>query len=166
MVAITALNMDDRLNFYFTYYIMCPTELCQLLLILTLNTENVDTKYPYSLTLKYLIAHGLKTTTLNITDYQWHYYKRSLYTYDQNNTLDDNSKPFHNNQDADMMLLIPNGFNDLSLTGYMSSSFVLDTEMYVIHYMNMKTHDQPHMGWKVGTDYVLMRVVFLQKGYL
>jgi len=47
------------------------------------------------------------------------------------------------------MLLIPNGFNNVTLTGHVVYSYILSTTMYVVHYMDHSNGHGEHdsMGW-------------------
>jgi hypothetical protein len=48
------------------------------------------------------------------------------------------------------MLLFPTGFNNLTLTGHVVYSYILETDMYVVHYMDHTGQHGEHdsMGWK------------------
>ena len=75
--------------------------------------------------------------------------------------------PF-NNEDAWYMLLFPSGFNNLTLTGHVVYSYILNTDMYVVHYMDHSGGHGEHdsQGWPENGNYIKYRAVFLPPSYL
>jgi len=47
------------------------------------------------------------------------------------------------------MMLFPNGWNNVTLTGHIVYSYIINTDMYVIHYMDHTNGHGEHdsMGW-------------------
>ena len=79
----------------------------------------------------------MKLIAYNLTDFQGHVFKSHVISYDENNNLIDNSAIIPNMVDSDLLILIPNGFSSLTITGYVSTMPIPGTDMYVVHYMNM-----------------------------
>jgi hypothetical protein len=70
--------------------------------------------------------------------------------FDENDKKEDLSLMLpRNTTDAWYMMLFPNGWNNVTRTGHMVYSYIPDTDMYVVHYMDHSNghgeHDQ--MGW-------------------
>lgn len=93
--------------------------------------------FDYYLKVDYLVAHGLRVYDLNMTSFQEHIFLENVVSFDEKNNKEDLSAtlPF-NNEDAWSMLLFPSGWNRLSLTGHVVYNYILDTDMYVVHYMD------------------------------
>ena len=66
------------------------------------------------------------------------------------------------------MLLFPTGFNNLTLTGHVVYSYILETDMYVVHYMDHTGNHGEHdnMGWPEDMNYIQYRAVFISTSYL
>lgn len=66
------------------------------------------------------------------------------------------------------MLLFPTGFNNVTLTGHVVYSYILNTDMYVVHYMDHSGGHGEHdsMGWPEQQNYIRYRAVFLPPSYL
>jgi hypothetical protein len=82
IAAITSFTMDDQLNFYFKYNIVCPEEDCVLNFTLVRHTEQVNPNFKYSLTIDYLIGSGFKVMYLNMSSYQEHLMMSDIISYD------------------------------------------------------------------------------------
>ncbi len=97
----------------------------------------MNTEFKYSIAADYLVARGLKTIDLNMTSFQEHVFMGQVVSFNENNERQkmDDHIPF-NNEDAMYMLLFPTGFNNLTLTGFVLYNYILQTDMYVVHYMN------------------------------
>jgi hypothetical protein len=169
VAAITSLSMDENLNFYFNYDIICPEEACLLNFTLVRYTKEVNTAFNYHVVVDYLVARGLKVRDLNMTSFQEHMFMSQVVSYNENNEKEDLSEhlPF-NNEDAMFMLLFPNGFNNVSLTGHVVYSYILGTDMYVVHYMDHTGQHGEHdsMGWPEKKNYIKYRAVFIPEDYL
>jgi len=66
------------------------------------------------------------------------------------------------------MLLFPTGFNNLTLTGHVMYSYILNSDMYVVHFMDHsgKHGEQDSMGWPEKQNYIKYRAVFIPPNYL
>ena len=66
------------------------------------------------------------------------------------------------------MLLFPSGWNRLSLTGHVVYNYILDSDMYVVHYMDHSGAHGEHdlMGWPEKMNYIPYRAVFIPPNYL
>ena len=55
----------------------------------------------------------------------------------------------YNNEDAMYMLLFPTGFNNLTLTGFVLYNYIIQTDLYVVHYMEHGSNNSMNnnMGW-------------------
>lgn len=77
--------------------------------------------------------------------------------------------------DADLLILIPNGFSSLTVTGYVNTMPIPGTDMYVVHYMNMDlahehtdlekitTGVEDKMGWRDNIDWIWYTGIFINK---
>jgi len=76
-----------------------------------------------------------------------------------------------NNQDALRLLLIPNGWSNVTRTGGIVYLYAMgnDMYMYVVHYMEDKSvagHDNgDSMGWPEGVDHVKYKVLYFDWDY-
>lgn len=73
----------------------------------------------------------------------------------------------YNNEDAMFMLLFPTGFSNLTLTGHVVYSYILQTDMYVVHYMDHTGRHGEHdsMGW-TDKNWIRYRALYLPTDYL
>lgn len=169
IAAITSLAMDERLNFYFNYSVSCPQEACFLDFSLVRYSETVSSDFTYRIVADYLVARGLKVKDLNMTSFQEHLFLKDVVSYNAENARETLGKeiPF-NNEDAWYMLLFPSGFNNLTLTGHVVYSYILNSDMYVVHYMDHSGAHGEHdsMGWPEQQNYIKYRAVFLPPAYL
>jgi hypothetical protein len=169
IAAITSLSMDEHLNFYFNYTVVCPQDHCFLNFTLLRYTDPVSPNFTYRIVADYLVARGLKVRDLNMTSFQEHLFLKEVVSYDKNNVREDLGKdiPF-NNEDAWYMLLFPSGFNNLTLTGHVVYSYLLNSDMYVVHFMDHSGAHGEHdsMGWPEKKNYIKYRAVFIPPAYL
>ena len=85
IASITSLSMDDQLNFYFDYDIICPKQQCLLNFTFVRQSEKVNPDFTYHLTIDYFVARGMRIYDLNMTSYQEHIMISDIVSYDQNN---------------------------------------------------------------------------------
>lgn len=142
--------MDSNINFFFEYGVVCEKAGCWLNFTLERYGEVGSPNFDYYLKADYLVAHGLKVYDLNMTSFQEHIFLQNVVSFDEKNNKEDLSAiiPF-NNEDAMFMLLFPSGWNRLSLTGNVVYNYILDSDMYVVHYMDHSGYHGEHdlMGW-------------------
>jgi hypothetical protein len=62
-------------------------------------------------------------------------------------------------------MLFPNGFNNISLTGFITYSYISGEFMYTIHYMT-KSGECASMGWDDKKDYILFKLLLIPPAYL
>jgi hypothetical protein len=132
-------------------------------------TEEVSRDYSYRIEADYLVARGLKVQDLNMTSFQEHVTLSYVESYDENNQRENLGKTIpYNNEDAWYMLLFPTGFNNLTLTGHVVYNYILNTDMYVVHYMDHTGAHGEHdsMGWPEKQNYIRYRAVFVPPSYL
>lgn len=61
----------------------------------------------------------------------------NIETYDEHNKLINMSLNLpYNNKDAWFMMLFPNGFENVTLTGHVVYSYIIGTDTYVVHFMD------------------------------
>ena len=132
-------------------------------------TEKVNPEFHYGMKIDYLVAHGVKTMKLNMTEFQEHLMMKHMYSFNENNEPDDfGAHPPESNEFAHMLLLLPNGFSNVSVTGQVMYSYIAANDMYVVHYMDEEHgHDSgDDEGWQQGKQYVLYQALFVPKSYL
>ena len=115
------------------------------------------------------MAHGLKVHTLHMTSYQEHIMLKDVVSFNEHNQRDNMAAvtPF-NNQDALLCLMFPNGWNNLTLTGGVRYNYVLDTTMYVVHYMDPTNGHGEHdfQDWPEGKNQIEYKILFIPRDYL
>ena len=98
IASIASMKMDDNLAFQFLYSINCLSAQCFFEVNLERFTTKVNEFFDYEIKIDFMIAHEIKFMDVNMT------YNRKIV----DTKLD---------QTFERAILIPNGFNKMSLTG-------------------------------------------------
>ena len=85
IATITSLAMDQNLNFYINYTVVCPENDCFLNVTLLRYTEFVNSGFSYRIVVDYLVARGLKVKDLNMTSFQEHLFLKDVVSFNDKN---------------------------------------------------------------------------------
>ena len=125
IAAISAMSMDQHFSFQFRYEILCPSNACFIDFVLTRHTAKVKEDFQYKLSIDFLVAEGLKSADLNMT------YNRASFSLDSLPIFKSGTEKMGKIEEWEMFLL-PNGFNNVSLTGTVSGKRVENSDKFAI----------------------------------
>lgn len=107
------------------YEILCPLNTCFIDFVLSRFTEKVSEGFEYKLGIDFIVAEGLRSADLNMT------YNRADFSIDRLTSFKGESEMKGDKEEWEMFLL-PNGFNNVSLTGTVSNKKVENSDKFAI----------------------------------
>jgi hypothetical protein len=122
----------------------------------------VSKDFEYKMVIDFLVAENMMTEALNMTFYKTDISLRQLASFSSKSGLKNEA------EDDVEVFLIPNGFNNVTKTGYLSH--VVDRRLNKII---ITFNDQPvsggivdFMGWKLNQNFIKFKVLLIPKAYI